>query len=140
MSSELKLSILSPERRLVESIVIDEVTLPTSEGQVQVLPNHAPMIGIIETGVFNYLTSGKPPVFGVLSTGFFEVKNNHVYVMAETLELRTEIDIDRAKKAQLLAEETLQAATLDEHHFNKYQLKLQRAMIRQQVAAHPSHE
>ena len=136
MESELRLSILSPERRLVEDIPVDEVTLPTSEGQIQILPGHAAMIGVIETGSFNYLSLGKPPVFGVLSSGFFEVKGSHIYVMAETMELQSEIDIDRAKRAQQAAEETLQEATLDEHHFKKYQLKLQRAMIRQQVAAH----
>src|SRR4051794_27957055 len=108
--NELRLSILSPERRLVESIIVEEVTLPTSEGQIQVLPGHAAMIGVIETGIFNYLSPGKPPVFGVLSTGFFEVKDFDVYVMAETLELKAEIDIDRAKKAQQQAQDTLQEA------------------------------
>ena len=65
--------------------------------------------------------------------GFFEVKNNEVYVMAETLELKGEIDVNRAKKAQQLAEQTLQAAGLDEHHFKKYQLKVQRSIIRQNL-------
>ena len=130
------LSILSPERRLVERVSVEEVTLPTREGQIQILPTHADMIGIIETGIFNYVSPGKPHVFGALSSGFFEVISGEIYVMAETLELKSEIDIDRAKKAQQAAEETLQAATLDEHHFNQYQLKLQRAVIRQQLAGH----
>jgi F-type H+-transporting ATPase subunit epsilon len=134
VSDELKLNVLSPERRLVESILVEEVTLPGSEGQIQILPGHAPMIGSLRTGVFNYKARGKSPVYGVISSGFFEVRDDEVYVMAETIELQNEIDIDRAKKAQELAEQTLQAADLDEHSFKKYQLKLQRALIRQNLA------
>jgi F-type H+-transporting ATPase subunit epsilon len=133
VSAELKLSILSPERRLIESVMVEEVTLTGSEGQIQILPGHAPMIGILQTGVFNYLVRGKDPVYGVISSGFFEIKDDEVIVLAETLELKNEIDVDRAKKAQQLAEQTLQAADLNEHHFKKYQLKLQRSIVRQNL-------
>ena len=135
MSATIKLSILSPERRLVEGIEVDEVTLPGSEGQIQILPEHAPMIGTLETGVFSYHRAGKDPVVGVISSGFFEVKSHEVHLMVETLELKGEIDVDRARKAQQIAEETLKAAELDEHQFRKYQLKLQRSIIRQNVAS-----
>lgn len=130
----MKLTILSPERRLLESVAVEEVTLPTSEGQIQILPGHANLVGTLETGIFSYRTSEQSMSMGIITTGFFEVTNEDVTVMAETLELRGEIDIERAKRAQRLAEETLMAADLDSHRFNKYQLKLQRALIRQQLA------
>ncbi len=132
----LKLSILSPERRLAEGLVVEEVNLPGTQGQVQILPSHAPIVGVLQTGPFSYKKPGSEPVLGVISTGFFEVLGNHVRLMVETLELKGEIDLDRARKAQEMAEETLQKANLDEHQFRKYQLKLQRAIIRQQVAGH----
>jgi len=135
MSTALKLSILSPERRLVMGVEVDEVTLPGSEGQIQILPGHAAMIGTLQTGLFNYHVSGKETVVGVISSGFFEVKDDEVNVTAETIELKNEIDVDRAKKAQQLAEDTLKGADLDEKSFKKYQLKLQRSMIRQQLAS-----
>ncbi len=134
MSEELKLSILSPERRLVESISVEEVTLTGSEGQIQILPGHAPMIATLSTGLFQYRSKGRDPVVGVISSGFFRISDGQIHVLAETVELKSEIDIDRAKKAQKLAEETLLAADLDAHRFNKYQLKLQRSLIRQQIA------
>jgi F-type H+-transporting ATPase subunit epsilon len=129
--SELRLSILTPERRLVENVEVEEIMLSGSEGQIQILPGHAPMIGTLETGIFCYRYKNRDPISGVVSTGFFEVKDNTVHVMAETLELKGEIDLDRARRAQRLAEETLKAADLDEHRFKKYQLKLQRSLIRQ---------
>ena len=134
MSNELRLSILSPERRLVESLLVEEVTLTGSEGQIQVLPGHASMIATLKTGLFQYRSKGCEPVAGVISTGFFRVSEGEIHDLAETVEVRGEIDLDRAKKAQALAEETLKDAELDEHRFRKYQLKLQRALIRQQIA------
>lgn len=135
MSTSLKLSVLSPERRLVENVVVEEVTLPGTEGQIQVLPGHAPMIGSLETGAFSFKLAGGQETKGVISTGFFQVKDDQLTIMAETLELRTEIDLSRAKRAQEIAEQVLREADLDEHRFKKYQLKLQRALIRQQVAS-----
>ncbi|MBC7692982.1 MAG: ATP synthase F1 subunit epsilon [Methylotenera sp.] len=140
MADILKLSILSPERRLMDQVEINAVTLPTSEGQIQVLPGHAAMIGTLETGVFNYQLANGTDGSGVISTGFFEVKEGIVSVMAETFELREEINLARAQTAQKKAETALQGAALDEHQFRKYQLKLQRALVRQQVSArdHPA--
>jgi F-type H+-transporting ATPase subunit epsilon len=134
MEGQLKLSILSPERRLLESVLVAEVTLPGSEGQIQVLPGHAPMIGTLETGQFSYRSADGHVTAGVISTGFFEVRGDEAVVMAETLELAGEIDLERAKKAQSEAEQVLKDASLDEHQFKKYQLKLERSLVRQQVA------
>ena len=136
MSVELKLSILSPERKLVDSLSVEEVTLTGSEGQIQILPGHVPMIGTMTTGMFVYRAHGKDAVLGVISNGFFQIQDDGVRVLAETVELSGEIDLDRAKRAQTLSEETLQAADLDPQHYRKYQLKLQRALIRQQIAGH----
>jgi F-type H+-transporting ATPase subunit epsilon len=130
----LKLSVLSPERKLIESALVEEVTLPTSEGQIQILPGHATMIGLLETGVVSYRLPDGVTVSGVISTGTFEVKDDLLTVLAETLELAKEIDVARAQRAQKTAEDALRDAALDEHQFKKYQFKLQRALVRQQIA------
>jgi F-type H+-transporting ATPase subunit epsilon len=134
VAETIRLSILSPERRLVEGAEVEQITLTGSEGQIQILPGHAPMVGTVETGIFSYRTRGEQETVGVISSGFFEVHDDEVTVMAETLELQAEINVDRARKAQQLAEQTLRDADLDGHKFNKYQLKLQRSLIRQQIA------
>jgi F-type H+-transporting ATPase subunit epsilon len=136
MSVGLKLSILSPERKVVEGLEVSSVTLRTCEGDIQILPGHADLISTLDTGVFKYTgTSDGAGDLGVISSGFVEVKNGQVSVMAETVELKSMIDANRAKKAQSKAEQELSGSNLDEHQFKKYQLKLQRAMIRQQVAS-----
>jgi len=129
----LQLTLLSPERRLLEGVPVEQVTLTGSEGQVQILPGHVPFIGSIETGTFTYVNTQGDEVTGFISTGFFDVKDDKVNILAEVLELKNEIDLDRAKLAQKKAEEALKDATLEDSDFKKQQLKLQRALIRQQL-------
>ena len=83
----LKLSIYSPERRIAEGVSVSEVTLHGSEGQIQILPGHAAMVGTLESGPFNYLSTEHQPVGGSISEGFFEVKNNEVIVLASGVEM-----------------------------------------------------
>ena len=134
MATTLKFTVLSPERRFLDHTEVQSVTLPGSEGQIQILPDHAGMIGTLETGSFNYEKITGEKTVGVISTGFFEIKDGELSVMAETVEMADEIDLARAKKAQSKSESVLQAGALEPEQFRKYQLKLQRALIRQQVA------
>ncbi len=129
----MKLTILSPEKKIAAELEVSSVTLPGSEGQIQILPEHADMIGTLETGPFIYIpTTGEQSV-GVISSGFFEIKNDAVIVAAETCELAGDIDLARAKAAQKKAEGALSDPGLDMKLFRKYELKLQRALIRQHI-------
>ncbi|MGE0614683.1 MAG: ATP synthase F1 subunit epsilon [Bacteriovoracia bacterium] len=137
----LKLSILSPERKLLTEVPVKEVTLTGSEGQIEILPGHAPMVGTFETGLFKSTGAdgtGKEEL-GFISTGFFEVQDDKVTVLAEVLERSQEIDVERAKRAQKKAEDKLRDTSLEMQEFKKYQLKLQRSLIRQQVAGRTLH-
>jgi F-type H+-transporting ATPase subunit epsilon len=132
----MKLTILSPEKKIASAIEVSVVTLPGSEGQIQILDGHADMIGTLETGEFNYSPVSGPKVAGVITSGFFEVRGGNVTVSAETVELVQEIDLNRARSAQKKAENALTDPELDFKLFRKYELKLQRALVRQQVASH----
>lgn len=127
------LTILAPERRLTQKEAVKSLLLTSSEGEIEVLPGHADLIGKLETGRFTYQTKSGSQVTGVISSGFINIENGEVKVIAETLELASEIDLSRAKQAQANAEKMLTGASLDEHAFKKYQLKLQRSIIRQNI-------
>ncbi len=129
----LTLSIYSPEKKMIEGRSVDSVTLPGSEGQIQILPGHAAMVGTLETGVISYQLEDGSKAFGAISTGFFEVQDDRLHLTVETLEMSGDVDVDRAKRAQAAAERVLSEAALDEKQFRKYELKLQRSLLRQQV-------
>jgi F-type H+-transporting ATPase subunit epsilon len=126
------LSILAPERILLQDEAVESLIITTAEGEIEVLPGHADMVSTLETGRFVYRSS-KGNVIGVISSGFLNVENGLVKVIAETIELAGEIDLNRAKEAQIKAQKMLTEASLDEHAFKKYQLKLQRSIIRQSL-------
>ncbi|NDG85687.1 MAG: ATP synthase F1 subunit epsilon [Proteobacteria bacterium] len=128
-----KLSVFAPERRLTQDEEVSSFVLTTASGEIEILAGHANMVSALDTGKFVYTPTGKTPVRGVISSGFVNVENGNVKVIAETLELAHEIDISRARAAQEKAEKMLSDASLEQGSFRKYQLKLQRALIRQSV-------
>ena len=131
--STFNLSILAPERKLLQNEAVESLILTTVEGEIEVLPGHADMISTLDTGRFMFRQTNGKKVVGVISTGFLNIENGSVKVIAETIELAGEIDKNRAKQAQANAEKRLTEAGLDEHAFKKYQLKLQRSIIRQSI-------
>lgn len=127
------LSILAPERKLLQDEPAESLIITTAEGEIEVLPGHADMISALETGRFVLKKANGQKSVGVISSGFLNVEGGAVKVIAETIELAGEINKDRARQAQANAEKRLQDAGLDPAAFRKYQLKLQRAIIRQSI-------
>ena len=132
--STFNLTILAPERILLMAEPVQSLIITTVEGEVQILPGHANLVSVLETGRFVYVQKSGAQIVGVISSGFLNVENGAVKVVAETIELPGEIDLSRAKKAQQLSEKMLTDASLSEDSFKKYQLKLQRSIIRQSIA------
>jgi F-type H+-transporting ATPase subunit epsilon len=130
-----QLSILAPERRLIENEAVTSVIVTTSAGEAEILAGHADLVAKLDTGRFEYTLASGKNVSGVISSGFVNVENGAVKVVAETIELPNEIDVNRARQAQMNAEKMLNDASLDGSQFRKYQLKLQRAIIRQDIGS-----
>ena len=128
----IEVDIVTPTKKLVEGAKVVDVTIPTASGEIEILPGHTDMLTLLGTGVLSLKMDGTPRKFAV-SYGFAEVRHDKIMILAETCEESTEIDKERASKAQKKAEEIL-GATLQEGQFRKYELKLQRAMVRQQIA------
>ncbi len=129
----ITVDIVTPSRRLIEGAKASSVKLPAAVGQTEVLVGHTELMTLLETGAVYINIDGRERKFAI-SRGFAEVKQDRVLVLAETAEESKDIDRERAKRAQKKAEEMLQSV-LSEDHFKKYQLKLQRAIVRQQISA-----
>jgi len=91
MSKKLKLKIVTPERLILEEDV-DQVTFPTTEGELTILPDHIPLIAGLSSGDVVALTNGEHTPFAVAG-GFVEVKSNKVILLAESAERSDEIDV-----------------------------------------------
>jgi F-type H+-transporting ATPase subunit epsilon len=98
--------IVSPSGRVFNGEAT-RIKAPGVEGSFEVLKNHAPMIAAIEVGTIVVTGADGNPITIATSGGFVEVQNNTVSVVAETAELASDIDVERAKAAEQRAVEAL---------------------------------
>ena len=127
----ITVDIVTPQRKLVEGVKVSSLRLPSVKGELTILPGHAELLTLLDTGVMRFAQDGGERKF-VVSYGFAEVRNDRVIVMADTCEEAAEIDRQRAIAAQKKAEEQL-SGTLSDEDYRKYQWKLRRSIIRQTV-------
>jgi len=127
----LKIDIVTAER-IVYSAEADAVIAPGVEGQLGILPHHAPLMTILQAGELVVRKGGQEEIMAI-SGGFLEVRPDHVIVLADQAERAEEIDAARAEAAKKRAEERLKTrqAGLDE---TRAEAALRRAMVRLTVA------
>jgi len=133
MANLLQLEIVTPEK-LEISAEVDELTAPGIEGEFGVLAGHTPFMTLLAIGELLY-KKGEKTVYYAVSSGFVEVLNDKVKVLAETVEEASQIDIERAEKAKQRAEEKLKQLSSEDKNFVVFEAALKRAILRLQVAA-----
>ncbi|MCX6762429.1 MAG: F0F1 ATP synthase subunit epsilon [Candidatus Moranbacteria bacterium] len=102
MANTIKFKIITPERTVFED-EIDQLTLPTQEGEITVLPNHIPLIAVLQAGELVARKGGEEIAMAV-SGGMVEVRRNEITILADTAERAEEIDVKRAEEAKERAE------------------------------------
>ena len=103
----LHLEIVTPER-LAYSEDVDSVTLPGVEGELGVLPGHAPLVSMLGVGELRIKRGGTEESFAIVG-GFLQVRPDKVVVMAETADLASEIDLEKAQEARREAERAIES-------------------------------
>jgi F-type H+-transporting ATPase subunit epsilon len=104
--TELYLEIVTPSKSAFSGN-IKSITVPGTKGRFQVLKNHAPIISTLDIGMIKVnLPDGKENYYSTAG-GTIEVLDNKVLVLADSIELVSEIDEERALNAKQRAEERL---------------------------------
>jgi F-type H+-transporting ATPase subunit epsilon len=128
----LHLEIVTPERLAYEDDV-DMVTVPGIEGELGILPHHAPLITTLGAGELRIRKGGAEESFAVVG-GFLQVRPDKVVVMAETADLASEIDLEKAQQARREAERALETAANEPADLAAARAALQQALLRIRVA------
>ena len=129
----LLLEIVTPER-LAYSDMVDAVNLPGIEGELGVLPHHAPLVSMLGVGELRIRKSGTEESFAIVG-GFLQVRPDKVVVMAETADMASDIDLEKAHEARRFAERLLEeAAPADTADLAAARAALQHALLRIRVA------
>jgi F-type H+-transporting ATPase subunit epsilon len=128
----LQLDIVTPER-LAYSDQVDEVIAPGSQGELGILPHHAPLLTTLGVGELRIKKGGAEEAFAIVG-GFLQVRPDRVVVMAETADMASEIDVERAQAARREAEKTLEAGFVEPADLAIARAALQRALLHIRVA------
>ena len=128
----LLLEIVTPER-LAYSDMVDAVVLPGIEGELGVLPHHAPLVTMLGVGELRVRKAGAEESFAIVG-GFLQVRPDKVVVMAETADMASEIDLEKAQEARREAERLLESAPTDATDLAAARAQLQASLLRIRVA------
>jgi len=128
----IKLQIVTAERLIFEGDV-DEVNVPGQEGDMGILPKHAPLMTTLRPGEIVVVTDKQPQFFAV-SGGFLEVRPERVIILADSAERADEIDIARAQEAMERAKANMSDKTGGGLDAAAAEAALARALTRVKVA------
>ena len=128
----IQLEIVTPERLVYEDEV-DSVNVPGIEGELGILPHHAPLLSILGFGELRIRKGGAEESFAIVG-GFVQVRPDKVVVMAETADLAAEIDLEKAEEARREAERALESGYSEGADLSAARAALQTALMRIRVA------
>ncbi len=126
MADTMKLKIVAPERIFYEGD-ITFVEFTTTEGNMGVYPKHIPLTAIVAPGILRIHEDGTVKE-ATLMSGFIQVLQDGVTILAESCEWPDEIDANRAKEAEIRARRRIEESSgID---MNRAELALKRALVR----------
>jgi F-type H+-transporting ATPase subunit epsilon len=125
----IRCEIVSQDRQVFSGDA-DMVIVPGIQGEMGILPNHAPLLSTLKFGILRVRYLGQEQIF-TIAGGVIEVQPDLVTVMADAAENVQEIDINRAEAAKRRAEEILkQGPPPDSDSYLKIESALRRSNLR----------
>lgn len=147
-TKQIKLKIVTPEKLILEDMV-DQVVVPTTEGEITILPMHIPLIAPLASGDIVAMASGEYIPMAVVG-GFLEVKSNlvvglpsgspttqitEVVVLADFAEHVADMSDDKIAEAKARAEELRKLSENKDHvDFEHFEAELGRSLTRVKIA------
>ncbi len=117
---------------VVHSDEVDLLVVPGIDGEMAILPSHAPLMTMLQPGELIVRKGGEDTSIFV-SGGFFELMNDKVTILADSAERVEEIDITRAEEAKKRAEEKMGLRTQIDIDAARAEAALRRSLMRLKV-------
>jgi F-type H+-transporting ATPase subunit epsilon len=131
--AQIQCEVVTAERIVFQGDV-DMVVAPGVEGQLGILPDHAPLMTALTYGELVLHRSGQDDEFLAIGGGFMEVGPDRVTILADSAERAGEIDEARAEEARQRAVETMAQEQREDVDFARAEAALRRSLIRLKVA------
>lgn len=128
----LHLQIITPEKTVFDNEV-EQVSLPTENGQITILPHHTALMTSIVPGELNFKSHSRETILAS-GFGFAQVAKNDVKVLVDLAAPEEEIEEKRVEEAKKLAEEAIKNKhTLSEEEYATAAANLQKALVQLKI-------
>lgn len=128
----MQLDIVTAER-LVSSDEVELVVAPGIDGELGILPSHAPLLTALAAGEIKVVKDGEES-FIAIGGGFMEIIGNKVTILADTAERAEEIDAERAEEALARAQEQIDSTSSVDMNLERAMASIRRSQARLKVA------
>ena len=126
----IKFEIVTPERVVLKQEIL-QITVPTTSGEITILPDHIPLVSVLQPGVIEVKRIDNIVEIMSVSGGFIEVMKDKIVILADTAERAEELDETRIKEAQARAEELKKTAkNRDDVEFTEVAARLEKELAR----------
>tara|TARA_R110002049_G_scaffold139882_1_gene300627 strand:- start:64 stop:489 length:426 start_codon:yes stop_codon:yes gene_type:complete len=132
---QFTVDVLTPNRVIARNVPAQALLIPTSRGQINVLPDHTHVVTQLSTGMLSVFGGADDPDRHFTVThGICKVLEDKIVILSNTSEEQHEIDLERAQNALKFAENKLANEALSEEDNIKFHRKAERAKLRIQFA------
>lgn len=126
----IKFEIVTPERTVLKQDIL-QISVPTTSGEITVLPDHIPLVSVLKTGVIELKLADNSLEIISVSGGFIEVMKDKIVILADSAERAAEIDEQKVEAARLRAEDAKKNAKfVDDVEFANISAQIERDVAR----------
>ena len=126
----IKFEIVTPELTVLKQEIL-QISVPTTSGEITVLPDHIPLVSVLKTGVIELKLADNNTEIISVSGGFIEVMKDKIVILADTAERAEELDESKIEAAKLRAEEAKKNAKfVDDVEFANISAKIEKELAR----------
>ncbi len=130
-----KLTIVTPEKRVLVGQEVEELTVPAFKGELNILAGHAPLITTLETGVMKWKLKGKDlQETAVVSWGYLQVSPEGVNILANIIDTPEEINLETAKTKVAEIEAKAANELISEEDWKEFERQWNREKAKVEVA------
>lgn len=126
----IKFEIVTPERTVLKQEIL-QISVPTTSGEITILPDHIPLVSVLKAGVIELKLADNSLEIISVSGGFIEVMKDKVVILADTAERAEELDEAKVEAARLRAEEAKKNAKfVNDVEFAKISTRIEKELAR----------
>lgn len=130
-----KLTIVTPEKRVLVGQEVQELIVPAFKGELNILDGHAPLITTLETGVMKWKLAGiETWESAVVSWGYLQVSAEGVNILANVVDTHDEISLEAAKSKLADIEKTAANELITEESWKEFERQWNREKAKVEVA------